>query len=112
MLCIRLRAKIVINASYIGQTKRQLNTRLKEHKYNIKLDSNKQSVVSKHIHNFSHSFDSSNVKILDIEHNFYKRSVAEIIHIKEQRNGINLQTNSELLNSAYFKIIEELVGSY
>lgn len=43
------------NASYVGQTKRQLQTRLKEHKYNIRLDSDKQSVVSEHICNFGHA---------------------------------------------------------
>jgi len=59
--------------------------------YKVK-DSNRQSVVSEHICNFGHSFDWNDVEILDVEHNFQKRSISEKkkIHIKEQRNGINL----------------------
>jgi len=37
------------DASYVGQTKRQLKTRVKKHKSNKKLDPNKPSVVSEHI---------------------------------------------------------------
>jgi len=55
------------DASYVEQTKRQLNTGLKEHMNNIKWDSQKYSVVSKHIKNLNHSFNWENVKILDVE---------------------------------------------
>jgi len=40
------------DASYVGQTKRQLNTRIKEHINNVRLDPSKHSVVSEHIKNF------------------------------------------------------------
>jgi len=36
------------DASYVGQTKKQLKTRLKEHRNNIKLDQSKHSVISEH----------------------------------------------------------------
>jgi len=36
-------------ATYVGQTKRQLRTRLKEHKNNLKQDQSKYSVISEHI---------------------------------------------------------------
>jgi len=81
------------DASYVSRTKRQLKTRIKEHSSNIKLNSSKHSVISEHILQFSHIFDWDNVKILDSEPNFYKKSVSEIIHIKEQKNGINSQTD-------------------
>jgi len=55
------------DASYVGQTKRQLKTRLKEHKSNVKLDSNKLSVISEHINLFNHTFNWDNVEILDVE---------------------------------------------
>jgi len=45
------------DASYVGQTKRQLNTRIKEHINNVRLDPSKHSVVSEHIKNFNHTFD-------------------------------------------------------
>jgi len=36
------------DASYVGQTKSQLKTRLKEHKNNIRQDYSKHTVVSEH----------------------------------------------------------------
>ncbi|XP_071575678.1 uncharacterized protein [Temnothorax nylanderi] len=86
------RAEFIVadcDASYVGQTKRQLRTRIKEHKANIKLDASKHSVVSEHIIRSDHSFDWDNVRILEVEHNYKKRLTAEMIHIKEQPNGIN-----------------------
>jgi len=100
------------DASYVGQTGRQLGTRMKEHKVNIKLDPSRNSVISEHILQFDHlnrwSFKWNNVKILDNEHNFYKRLTSEIIHIKDQKNGINSQKDSESFNSVYTDILSEL----
>ncbi|XP_071579044.1 uncharacterized protein [Temnothorax nylanderi] len=96
------------DASYVGQTKRQLQTRLKEHKNNIRLDDSKHSVVSEHSTKFNHSFDWDNTRILEVEHNYKKRLTAEMIHIKEQINGINLNKDTELLNDAYFDILNRL----
>jgi len=47
-------------ASYIGQTKRQLQTRVKKHINNInnkRIDPSKHTVISKHIHGFNYNFD-------------------------------------------------------
>jgi len=45
------------DASYVEQTKRQLRTRLKEHKNNLKQDKSKHSIISEHITKYDHSFD-------------------------------------------------------
>jgi len=45
------------NASYVGQTKRQLRTRIKEHVNNSKMTSTKHTVITNHMQKFSHSFD-------------------------------------------------------
>jgi len=95
------------NASYVGQTKRQLKTRIKEHRNNIKLPS-KPSVITEHTIEYSHSFDWDNAKILDTESNYFKRSVSEMLHIKEQINGINAQKDTELLDSSYFNLLDML----
>jgi len=79
------------DASYVGQTKRQLKTRVKEHSNNLKSLSSNPLVITEHILRHLHSFDWENVKILDTESNYYKRSVSEILHIKEQLNGLNTQ---------------------
>lgn len=96
------------NATYIGQTKRKLGTRLKEHKNNIKLDSTRLSVISEHISNLSHSFDWDNAKILDYESNYYKRLISEMLHIKEHINSINLKKDIESLESCYFDVLDKL----
>jgi len=83
-------------------------TRIKEHKCNIRLDPSKHSVVSQHILQANHSFDWDNTNILDIEHRYYKRLISEMIHIKEQTNGINLCTDSEFLSEAYNDILNPL----
>jgi len=41
----------------VGQTKKQFNTRIKEHINNVRLDPSKHSVVSEHIKNLNHTFD-------------------------------------------------------
>lgn len=97
------------DASYVRQTGRQLDTRMKKHRANVKLDPSKHSVVSNHILEFNHSFDWNNIKTFDTEYNFYKRLTSEIIHIKEQKNGINFQRNSELLNDIH--IFRNIVGA-
>jgi len=84
-----------------------LRTRIKEHKNNIK-DQSKHSIISEHIVKYNHSFDWDNAKILDCEFKFYKRITSEMIHIKEQKVSLNLNSNTELFNESYFDILNEL----
>jgi len=88
---------------------RQLRTRIKEHKNNIKLDQSKHSIISEHTIKFSHSFDWDSVKILDCESKFHKRITSEMIHIKEQKASLNLNSDTELLDE-YFDTFKELAG--
>jgi len=92
------------DATYVEQTKRQLITRIKEHKSNLRLDSSKHSVVSEYIVRYNHLFDWDKAEILDIEHKYQKRLVSEMIHIKQQENGINSHIDCELLNTTYTDI--------
>jgi len=98
-------------ASYVGQTKRQLKTRVKEHfilHFNLMSESANPSVITEHILQMSHSFDWENVRILDTERNYFKRSISEMIHIREQSFGLNAQKDTELLDSAYYDILEKI----
>ena len=54
-------------ATYVGQTKRQLETRIKEHQTAIRKKSGVPSIVSVHRLEFNHEFDWLNVKIIDRE---------------------------------------------
>ncbi|EFN66794.1 hypothetical protein EAG_01806, partial [Camponotus floridanus] len=71
------------NLSYIGQTKRHLRTRLKEHCNNIKLHESNHSVISKHRLESGHDFDWLKPNILHNEKYVRKREIAEMFFIKK-----------------------------
>jgi len=96
------------NASYVGQTRRQLKTRISEHIKNIRLDESKHSVVTKHSLDNGHTFDWSNITILDHETNFYKRLISEMIYIKTQENSLNSVEDIECLDSSYFNLLTKI----
>ena len=64
--------------SYVGETKRTLKTRIKEHQNN----NNPDAVIFQHISEHSHEFDWDNTKILDYESHYYKRLTSEISTLK------------------------------
>jgi len=95
------------DAAYVGQTKRKLNTRVAEHKRDIKKTSN-HSVITEHRLEYDHEFDWENPIILDIEKHYNKRLLSEMINIKTQKKTINLQTDTECLQYAYIDILNKL----
>jgi len=97
------------DVSYVGQTKRQIRTRIKEHRNNIKLDKTRHSVRHwPHSELHKHTFDWNIVRIKDSEFNYNKRLISEMLHIKEQKNGIDLQKDTELLDESYFYLLDIL----
>jgi len=90
---------------YIGQTKRYLVTRIKEHRNNIKNPLGNFSVVTDYRLSFNHNFDWDNLNILHKEKNRKKREIAEMFFIKQFNDTINLQKDTENLNPIYNKII-------
>ncbi|KYN17404.1 hypothetical protein ALC57_10305 [Trachymyrmex cornetzi] len=94
------------DASYVGQTKRTLMTRIKEHKNDIRKRNGSLSVVSEH--RLNHEFDWEVVEIMDSERWLYRRRVAEMLYIKLQKNSLNLQSNTEFLHDSYLPILESL----
>jgi len=89
------------DASYVGQTERTLNTRVNEHKSHIRRNTTQFSVITDHKQKSKHEFDWDNVKILDVESNCNKRLISEMIHIKKQKDGLNAQTDTALLDPIY-----------
>jgi len=63
------------------------------------------SVITEHRLKFSHDFDWEKVEILDEEVYLYKRLISEMIYIKKQQKGLNLQKDTELLDPIYSDII-------
>ena len=96
------------DASYVGQTGRQLNTRIKEHKNHIKRNNPTKSVITEHRINLQHDFDWDNITILDHEPIYHKRLISEMLYIKRQKNSLNLQTDTEGLHQSYFTAIDSL----
>ena len=91
-------------ASYVGETKRTVKTRIKEHQNN----NNPDAVVFQHMSEHSHEFDWDNTKILDYEYHYYKRLVSEMIHIKSNKNSINKKEDVKVLNPSYFQLLRLL----
>ena len=89
-------------ASYTGETKRNLKTRIDEHQKH----KNQDSVVSLHEREKLHEFNWNDVKILDREINYNKRLVSEMIHIKSDFHSINKKEDILNLNSVYFSLIK------
>ena len=96
------------NASYVGQTGRQLHTRVKEHRNQINHHTNNRSVITDHRINFGHDFAWDGVEILDNEPVFNKRSISEMLFINRQENSINLQTDTAGLHQSYISLINRL----
>jgi len=81
----------------VGQTSRPLNTRIKEHK---------KSRISVLVNHKLSNHDFDNVEILDEEPFLGKRLMSEMIHIKRQRNALNLQSDTLKLSDACLPIID------
>jgi len=94
------------DASYVGQTKRMLNTRISEHRNHIKRNSSQTSVITDHRLEFDHDFDWDNVEVLDEEINYNKRLISEMIHIKKQKHGLNLKKDTDLLHPIYDELFD------
>lgn len=100
------------NKCYIGQTRRYLETRLKEHKNNIKpsnlLRSNHDNETALVTHTRDgHSFAFDDVKIIGQQTNLKKRLLHEMISIKIN-DTINKRTDIDNLNQAYYNIIGKI----
>ncbi|KYN22039.1 hypothetical protein ALC57_05571, partial [Trachymyrmex cornetzi] len=96
------------NASYVGQTKRKLKTRITEHKNNIKWKSVKPSVITEHGRQLGHEFDWENIEICDREGYYNKRMISEMLYINTQWKGLNLKSDTEFLHHAYSSTIEKI----
>jgi len=91
--------------SYVGQTKRQIKTKIKQHRNNIRMDEIRHSIITDHILNHQHTFDWNIIKIMDSESNYNKRLISEMLHIKDKKNSINSRKDIKLLDESYICLI-------
>jgi len=93
-------------ATYIGQTKRKLGTRIQEHIKDINKKSGTLSVISNHRVENNHVINWDEVEIVDKERSYTKRIISEMIYIKKQTKGLNKQSDTDLLPDVYVPLIE------
>jgi len=84
------------DASYVGQTKRKLSTKVVEHKNDINKKTKNHSVITEHRLELNHDFDWQKLIILDKKRFYYRRLTSEMINIKTQTNPINSQSDTEM----------------
>jgi len=96
------------DATYVGQTGRTLKTRISEHRKHIKKTTTTQSVITEHRFKYSHEFNWDSIEILDKERILSKRLISETIHIKRQKNSLNLQSDTECLDDGIITILNKL----
>ena len=94
------------DASYVGQTSRKLKTRITEHRNHIRHNTSVRSVVTEHRRQLDHEFKWDEVVILNEESCYRRRLVSEMLNIRKQKNGLNLQTDTDGLHKTYIPIIK------
>jgi len=67
----------------------------------VTLGGTQLNLQSNHRLKSGNEFDWDNVQILDCESNYNKRLISEKIYIKKQKQGLNAQTDTALLDPIY-----------
>ena len=83
-------------ASYIGETGRNISFRMAEHGMSSAPQIN--SEVARHTFETGHNFNLSDPKILCFETNIMKRKVLEALYIQEHSPSLNIQVQSYKLH--------------
>ena len=81
---------------YIGQTKRNLNTRLREHQRAIRQRKPENSALCEHVMETDHLIGWSNARILKVETNYFKRLTAESWFIHSHPKVLNRSDGESL----------------
>ena len=65
------------------------------------------SVIHTHRNSLNHEFNWDDPKIIDIERDYKKRLLSEMIHIKCNKHSINKKEDIHTLNQIYFPILSK-----
>ena len=84
---------------YVGETARQLDTRIKEHMTRT------SSAIYEHCEQTGHKIKPENTKVITSEDNLWKRKVKEAIEIKQRRPSLNRDEGLEL-PAVYHRLLE------
>ena len=87
------------DASYVGETERTLKKRVTEHHRS-------SSPVGHHTSYNHHQFSHSDVSVLHRDADWFRRGVAEAIHITTQRPSLNRDRGRHTLPAIYREILD------
>lgn len=88
---------------YIGQTRRAIIKRYKEHRcHSIKNDPDKSS-VAKHMNELNHHFDQSSLKLICRVNKFYELNAQESFYIHKNRDNLMNENEGPIKNSIFSK---------
>jgi len=100
---------------YIGQTKQYIKTRISQHKsttVSTKKSQNTKTALAKHSINTRHTFNFTDVKILDKETHRRKRELKEALHIcLNSQTVVNDKSDMHNLNHFYANTLHSLKKS-
>ena len=83
---------------YVGETERRLDARYKEHHRS-------SSPVGLHMEQRRHSIEEDNVSVLHKEVNWFRRGVAEAVHIQREAPTLNRGRERHTLPSIYQELL-------
>ncbi|KAJ8947725.1 hypothetical protein NQ318_017986 [Aromia moschata] len=92
--------KCTCGKSYIGQTGRGTQCRIKEHQRHTRLGNTDKSAIAEHVHtNENHKIDYENVRVLDKTTRYYPRIIRESLEIMKNNNNFNKEDGYRLSNT-------------
>ncbi|KAJ8942278.1 hypothetical protein NQ318_005595 [Aromia moschata] len=92
--------KCTCGKSYIGQTGRSIQCRIKEHQRHIRLGNIDKSAIAEHVHtNENHKIDYENIRVLDKTTRYYPRIIRESLEIMKNNNNFNREDGYRLSNT-------------
>ncbi|XP_023218433.1 uncharacterized protein LOC111620682 isoform X1 [Centruroides sculpturatus] len=92
--------------TYIGETKRKLGTRIKEHIRAIR-GNYANSAVAEHCNSYGCQINKDTIKIKKKESNNYKRQLYEHLNIKKERNKIN-NNLGRIIHQSWSTILDDV----
>lgn len=95
--------------SYIGQTKRSVSERVKEHIAAVKNRHLHKSAIAEHLlsSGVNHWIQLHDPKVLAVERHYYPRIIREAIEIKKNPNNFNREDGFKL-SSAWTPVIDKI----
>ncbi|XP_046435958.1 uncharacterized protein LOC124187815 [Neodiprion fabricii] len=96
---------------YVGQTGQKLKARVRQHKLDYRpeksIKNNKTALAEHHFAEDGHNFQFEDVEISDLEKNYMKRNLSEMIFIKAM-NCVNFRSDTQNLSTIYSDLINDV----